>query len=113
MEYVNISGLRLDGRRPPEVRRIRSQMGVFPRTDGSALLEMGGTKVIAVVHGPREAAHRGSTEHDAAVLECDFRCEPRLSPRYGRLSRASYYSRQLTSWSLSACISTHTHPWPG
>lgn len=73
MEYINISGLRLDGRRPHEVRRIRSQMGLFPRADGSALLEMGLTKVLAVVHGPRESPFRGSAEHDGAVIECDFR----------------------------------------
>jgi len=73
MEYINISGLRLDGRRPHEVRRVRSQLGLFPRADGSALLEMGHTKVMAVVHGPRESTHRSGSEHDAAVLECDVR----------------------------------------
>jgi hypothetical protein len=73
MEYINISGLRLDGRRPHEVRRVRSQLGLFPRADGSALLEMGHTKVMAVVHGPRESTHRSGSEHDAAVLECVVR----------------------------------------
>ena len=74
MEYLNISGLRVDGRRPAEVRRVRSEMSVFPRADGSAILEMGTTRVLAAVHGPRAAPSRASAEHDAAVLEVDFRC---------------------------------------
>jgi exosome complex component RRP41 len=70
IEYVNISGLRVDGRRPKETRRFRAALGLFPRADGSALVEQGGTKVVAVVHGPREAGRR--VEHDAVALTAEF-----------------------------------------
>jgi exosome complex component RRP41 len=95
MEYINISGLRLDGRRPPEVRRLRTEFGLFPKADGSALLEMGHTKVLAVVHGPREAKFRSATEHDTAVLECDFTVAPFATPER-RKRRAGAADRRVT-----------------
>ncbi|RZC44365.1 hypothetical protein C5167_037320 [Papaver somniferum] len=57
MEYVSPEGLRLDGRRPMEMRQIRAELGAVANADGSAVFEMGNTKVIAVVYGPREAIH--------------------------------------------------------
>ncbi|XP_020588823.1 exosome complex component RRP41 homolog isoform X2 [Phalaenopsis equestris] len=55
MEYINpLTGFRLDGRRPNEMRQIRGEVGVVARADGSAVFEMGNTKVIAAVYGPRE-----------------------------------------------------------
>jgi exosome complex component RRP41 len=53
-EYVSVAGLRVDGRRSEEVRRIRTRLGLFQRVDGSAYYEQGNTKVVAVVYGPRE-----------------------------------------------------------
>lgn len=47
-------GLRLDGRRPHELRRIRCKLGVFEQPDGSAYLEQGNTKVLAAVFGPHQ-----------------------------------------------------------
>jgi hypothetical protein len=55
MEYVSLEGLRLDGRRPKEVRQTRCGLSVLPNADGSAMFEMGNTKVLAAVYGPREA----------------------------------------------------------
>lgn len=45
MEYVSPEGLRQDGRRPPETRRVHCQIGVLQNADGSAIFEMGNTKV--------------------------------------------------------------------
>lgn len=47
-------GLRLDGRRPNELRRIRCKLGVFSQPDGSAYIEQGLTKVLAAVYGPHQ-----------------------------------------------------------
>lgn len=49
-------GLRLDGRRPHELRRIRCKLGVFEQPDGSAYLEQGNTKVLAAVFGPHQVS---------------------------------------------------------
>nr|BAD22331.1 putative exosome component 4 [Oryza sativa Japonica Group]BAD22495.1 putative exosome component 4 [Oryza sativa Japonica Group] len=57
MEYVNpLTGFRVDGRRPNEMRQLKGEVGVVARADGSALFEMGNTRVIAAVYGPREVA---------------------------------------------------------
>jgi len=98
VEYLNISGLRVDGRRPGEIRRFAAAMGVFPRVDGSASVEMGNTRVLAVVHGPREvvrataaaaaAATAGGAGSgsgagavtaegaDAAIIRCEYSVAP-------------------------------------
>lgn len=47
-------GLRLDGRRPNELRKICCKLGVFSQPDGSAYLEQGNTKVLAAVYGPHQ-----------------------------------------------------------
>lgn len=47
-------GLRIDGRKPNELRKIQCEIGVFAQADGSAVLSQGNTKVIATVYGPHE-----------------------------------------------------------
>lgn len=49
MEFVSPAGLRVDGRRPAEVRRLSAQLGVLSSADGSAIFEMGNTKVLQTV----------------------------------------------------------------
>lgn len=44
-DFLDDDGLRRDGRRAPEVRRIRCQVGVLQDADGSAMFEMGNTQV--------------------------------------------------------------------
>ena len=72
IEYVSPEGLRLDGRRPGETRRIRCRMGVLSKADGSSYLEMGNTKVMASVYGPREVAQQSQSEHDRAIIRCEY-----------------------------------------
>ena len=72
-EYVSIAGLRIDGRRPGEVRRIQCKLGLLPKVDGSALYEQGNTKVVAVVRGPRQVKSRSQAQHDRAVINCEYR----------------------------------------
>lgn len=76
VEYVNISGLRIDGRRPKELRKITCQLGVHPSADGSAVVELGLTKVLATVSGPREALRRHETQHDQAIINCHYSIAP-------------------------------------
>jgi len=62
--------LRVDGRRPHEVRRVQVAFGVLDRCDGSALVHQGLTKVAAMVNGPREVAGIGAIGRDRAVVKC-------------------------------------------
>lgn len=57
MDLVSDQGLRIDGRRPNELRKIRCKLGVFSQPDGSAYLEQGNTKVLAAVYGPHQVIH--------------------------------------------------------
>jgi exosome complex component RRP41 len=49
-----IIGLRIDGRKPNELRRIQCETGVFAKAAGSASFSQGNTKIIATVYGPHE-----------------------------------------------------------
>ncbi|XP_075599147.1 exosome complex component RRP41 isoform X3 [Balearica regulorum gibbericeps] len=53
-ELLSDEGYRADGRRPAELRKVRARMGVFAQADGSAYIEQGNTKALAVVYGPHE-----------------------------------------------------------
>lgn len=46
----------MDGRRPPELRKLQCQVGVFKQADGSSFLEQGNTKVLASVYGPHDVS---------------------------------------------------------
>ena len=43
-----LSGKRLDGRKHTEIRKLSSQVGVLPRTHGSAIFQRGQTQVLTV-----------------------------------------------------------------
>ena len=58
MELINKEGLRMDGRRPDQLRPLKIEAGVLKQADGSAYLEWGGNKVMAAVYGPRECHPR-------------------------------------------------------
>ncbi|KAF4522495.1 hypothetical protein B566_EDAN002580 [Ephemera danica] len=74
LQLLSDFGLRVDGRRPNELRQIRCKLGVFSQPDGSAYLEQGNTKVLAAVYGPHEARgqNRSKVMHDKAYINCQF-----------------------------------------
>lgn len=61
-ELVSPEGLRQDGRRPAELRRVQATLGCVSTADGSALLTMGNTRVMATVTGPHETSN-SATAH--------------------------------------------------
>mmetsp|Transcript_3468 Transcript_3468/g.9479 ORF Transcript_3468/g.9479 Transcript_3468/m.9479 type:complete len:272 (-) Transcript_3468:1474-2289(-) len=69
VEYVSAAGLRTDGRRPGEVRRLKCEIGSVRGADGSALVELGQSAVLVSVTGPREVdgAPRASAAGGGAV----------------------------------------------
>eukprot|EP00842_Homolaphlyctis_polyrhiza_P002427 jgi/Hompol1/3185/HPOL_003138-RA len=74
-EACDDAGLRVDGRRPLELRRLLARVGVFSQADGSAYIELGNTKCIAAVYGPKEprsstASH--STTATNAILNVEY-----------------------------------------
>lgn len=57
LELLSDQGYRLDGRKATELRKVQARMGVFAQADGSAYLEQGNTKALAVVYGPHEVSN--------------------------------------------------------
>ncbi|KAG2447822.1 hypothetical protein HYH02_007278 [Chlamydomonas schloesseri] len=72
MEFVSPEGLRLDGRRPRELRRINCQLDVLSNADGSAIFEMGNTKVLAAVFGPHAVTRRSELREEGALVVCEY-----------------------------------------
>ncbi|XP_065898949.1 exosome complex component RRP41-like [Dysidea avara] len=70
MDYLSAEGLRLDGRRPHELRRIECSMGLLTQADGSAYLEQGNTKVLATVYGPHDVSQKFKVVHNKCVINC-------------------------------------------
>ncbi|KAH0459790.1 hypothetical protein IEQ34_010453 [Dendrobium chrysotoxum] len=117
MEYVNpLTGFRLDGRRPNEMRQIRGEIGVVAKADGSALFEMGNTKVIAAVYGPREVQNKGQQMDSQALVRCEYSManfstgdRARKSKGDRRSTEISLVIRQtMEARTRSACINAAT-----
>lgn len=71
-KLIDENGLRADGRRPDELRKIRMEVGVLEKTDGSAYIEVGGTKIYAGVIGPREVHPKHLELPDRGVINCRY-----------------------------------------
>lgn len=54
LELLSDQGIRMDGRRPNELRKIECKLGVSEGADGSAYFQQGNTTVLATVYGPHE-----------------------------------------------------------
>lgn len=72
LELLSPEGLRLDGRKPNELKKIVCKVGVFHEADGSAYIEHGNTKAICSVYGPHESISRGKSKHDRAIINCQY-----------------------------------------
>ncbi|KSW11440.1 exonuclease [Pyrodictium occultum] len=68
--------VRHDGRLAEQLRSIRMEVGVLGNADGSALVEYGGTRVLAAVYGPREAHPRHMALPDRAIIRCRYHMAP-------------------------------------
>lgn len=66
------NGRRIDGRRPDELRKIKMEIGVLHRADGSCYLEWGNNKIMAAVYGPREALPRHIQNPVKAVVNATY-----------------------------------------
>ena len=67
------NGLRNDGRKWDELRPLRMEVGVLKKPVGSAVVEMGKTKVVAAVYGPKEAVPKHLALPDRALLRVAYR----------------------------------------
>ncbi|KAI9486978.1 MAG: ribosomal protein S5 domain 2-type protein [Benjaminiella poitrasii] len=76
IELLTPEGLRVDGRRANELRKITAKTSVFSQADGSAYIEQGNTKCLAAVYGPRELRFRQQGLADRAIINVEFNVAP-------------------------------------
>ncbi|CAD6271245.1 unnamed protein product [Miscanthus lutarioriparius] len=97
-----------------QMRQLKGEVGVVARADGSALFEMGNTRVIAAVYGPREVQNKGQqVNSNEALVRCEYRMaefstgDRRRKPKGDRRStEISLVIRQT----MEASILTHLMP---
>jgi len=75
-KLIDKKGLRLDGRKPDELRQIKIEVGVLSNADGSAYIEQGKNKILAAAFGPRELHPKHMALQDRTVLRCRYHMAP-------------------------------------
>lgn len=75
-KLIDNKGLRLDGRKPDELRPVKIEVGVLSNADGSAYIEHGKNKILAAAFGPREMHPKHLTLPDRMVLRCRYHMAP-------------------------------------
>ena len=70
------NGLRCDGRKVDQTRRISIKAGVLRNAHGSAYIEFGDNKIIAGVYGPRDVHPKHMSDSDTGILRCRYHMTP-------------------------------------
>ena len=74
VDWLIKEGIRKDGRKFDELRKpLSMEVGLIPKADGSALINMGKNKILVGVYGPREVHPRHLARQDSAVLRVLYR----------------------------------------
>ncbi|KFM76181.1 Exosome complex component RRP41, partial [Stegodyphus mimosarum] len=114
LELLSDQGIRMDGRRPGELRKIECKLGVSASADGSAYLEQGNTKVLASVYGPHDVTGRKSKALNArAFINCQYKTAPFSSSSRIRVSFNDRRSQEISivlRQAFEATILTNLYP---
>lgn len=111
-ELIDKKGVRIDGRKPNELRPIKIEAGIIENADGSAYIEQGKNKILVGVYGPREVHPRHLTRLDRALLRCRYHMAPfsvdeRKSPAP---SRREHELSKVITWALEPSIFMERFP---
>jgi len=111
LKLIN-GGVRLDGRKPDELREIRMEVGVLKNVQGSAYVEWGKNKVLAGVYGPREMHPKRLQNPTEATVRltynmAPFSVEDRKKPGP---DRRSVEISKISSEALSDVVQVHLYP---
>nr|KYP51342.1 Exosome complex exonuclease RRP41 [Cajanus cajan] len=93
-----------------QMRQIRAEIGVVSKADGYAIFEMGNTKVIVAVYGPREVQNRSQQISSHALVRreynmANFSAGDRIRKPKG--DRRSTEISMVICLTMEACILTH------
>jgi len=70
------NGIRSDGRKVNETRKVTIKAGVLKNASGSAYIEFGGNKILAGVFGPRDVHPKHMSNPDTGILRVRYHMEP-------------------------------------
>lgn len=76
MKLLKEDGLRLDGRRPEDIRPLKLEVGVLHNADGSAYIELGKNRIVAAVYGPKDAHPKHLAMPDRVLFRCRYHMSP-------------------------------------
>jgi len=88
-KLISDDGIRYDGRKLDQLRPVKFQLGILQNADGSAYIELGRTKILAAVYGPREIHPKHLALSDRCLIRsryhmAPFSVEERKSPAPSR-----------------------------
>jgi exosome complex component RRP41 len=92
IQWFDEDGNRVDGRKADELRETNMEVGVLDEADGSAMVEIGNTRVVASVFGPQDLHPKHLQESDRAVIKMRYNMAPfsvddRMSPGPNRRAK--------------------------
>ena len=76
MVLLDENGIRCDGRKVDEPRRVMIKAGVLKNANGSAYIEFGENKILAGVFGPRDVHPKHMANTDTGILRCRYHMSP-------------------------------------
>ena len=76
MVLLDENGIRCDGRKVDEPRRIMIKAGGLKNADGSAYIEFGDNKILVGVFGPRDVHPKHMSDTDTGILRVRYHMEP-------------------------------------
>jgi len=96
-ELLLIGKYRIDGRKSNEIRDIKISTDIISEANGSAEFNLGETKVLAWINGPKEG--RNKNMENKGVVKCIFSLAP-----FASLTRKKDYKRDLKMREFSKSI---------
>ena len=70
------NGIRSDGRKINETRKVSIKAGVLKNANGSAYIEFGENKILVGVYGPRDVHPKHLSDTDTGILRCRYHMAP-------------------------------------
>ena len=100
MEFVSPEGLRIDGRRPQELRAVQCHFGALSSCDGSSLFQAGNTKVSGCVSALSIWTTHAGAQSTVSKMYILFACSRSSQQCTARAWRKSAARRSTTGhWS--------------
>lgn len=70
------NGIRCDGRKIDETRKVTIKAGVLKNANGSAYIEFGANKILVGVFGPRDVHPKHLANTDTGIIRCRYHMSP-------------------------------------